>query len=493
MSRYDVVVIGGGPAGERAATQAARAGKRAALVERARVVGGTCINWGAIPSKTLRESALFWREITSAPLHGIHVSPPDKLTVADFMWREKLVVSRELELVNAGLARRKVALFQGQGQLVDAHTVAVLGSEGQSRTLLEGDYIVLATGSSPHRPEDVPFDDRCLFDSDTILQMPRIPRSMIVLGAGVIGLEYAAMFSALGIEVTLIDTRAELLPYLDREVVTRLEQELRKLGMIIIHDDHYARIELDSREPTHPGLPEAPARIPTVRCHTRQGNVIEADVLLYSVGREGNTRDLGLERIGVTPTSRGLLEVNDRFQLASHPHIYAIGDVIGYPALASTSMEQGRQAMRHAFDLSGPVGNTDLLPFAIYAIPEVSYIGETEEALQEKGVPYVAGRGWYRENPRGQILGDLGGMVKLLFHQESLVLLGAHVLGTNASELIHTAQTFLHGQATASDVAEALYNYPTLSDLYRYAALDALRQDRRRRSDESGEPCDEAV
>lgn len=493
MSTFDVVIIGGGPAGERAATQAARAGKRVALVERANVVGGTCINWGAIPSKTLRESALFWHQITRAPLHGIQVAPPEELTVAGFMWREKLVVSRELELLNSGLARRKVEIFQGHGQLVDPHTVAVLGSEGQSRTLLEGDHIVIATGSSPHHPDDIPFDDRCLFDSDTILKMPRIPRSMIVLGAGVIGLEYAAMFSALGIEVTLIDTRSELLPYMDREIATLLERELRGLGMIIVHDDHYARVELDSREATNPGVPGVPEHVPTVRCHTRQGNVIEADVMLYCVGREGNTRKLGLEHIGVTPTSRGLLEVNEHFQLEIVPHIYAIGDVIGYPALASTSMEQGRQAMRHAFDLSGPVGNTAVLPFAIYAIPEVSYIGETEEALIEKGVPYIAGRGAYRENPRAQILGDLGGLVKLLFHQDTLVLLGAHVLGTNASELIHTAQVYLGQGATATAVAEALYNYPTLSDLYRYAALDALRQDRRRRAALTGEPCDDAV
>jgi NAD(P) transhydrogenase len=288
-----------------------------------------------------------------------------------------------------------------------------------------------------------------------------MPRSMLVLGAGVIGIEYAAIFAALGLEVTLVDTRDELLPYLDREIAHRLEQELRQLGIVILHNDRHRTITRLDGEP------------PRVRCATVAGNALEADILLYCVGRNGNSNDLGLEELGIRPDDRGLLEVNEYYQTAV-PHIYAVGDVIGYPALASTSMEQGRQAIRHALGLSGPKGRTEVLPFAIYAIPEVSYIGDTEEALREKGIDYVVGRGLYAYNPRGLILGDTGGLLKLLFEAGGMTLVGVHVVGSAASELIHVGQAFLRSGTTATEIAETLYNYPTLSDMYRHAAMEAL-------------------
>ncbi len=462
MTSFDVVVIGGGPAGERAAVQAARAGKQVAVIEREHVVGGACINWGTIPSKTLRESALFVYGLTRNRLHGIRSEITDEITVADFMYRERIVVQRELELINDSLDRYRIEVLQGQARFADPHTVALTGVNGQTRMLLTAEVIVIATGSRPSHPADVPFDERCVFDSDTILRLPRIPRSMTVLGAGVIGIEYAAIFAALGLQVTLVDTRERLLPYFDREIAEILTRELRRLGIVLVHNDRHRTISKVRDEP------------PLVRCRTEGGNLFESDVLLYCVGRDGNTRELGLESIGIKPDERGLLTVNDHFQ-TSIPHIYAVGDVIGYPALASTSMDQGRKAMRHAFNLPGSKDRSEMLPFAIYSIPEASYIGETEEQLKERGADYVCGRGRYEMNARGQIIGDQFGLLKLVFEGPENLLRGVHVVGQAASELIHIGQALMMADATAAQIADTLYNYPTLSDMYRHAALEALR------------------
>jgi len=307
-----------------------------------------------------------------------------------------------------------------------------------------------------------------VLDSETILQLPRMPKTMTVLGAGVVGIEYASIFAAIGIAVTLVDTRDRLLPYFDREIVATLVRELGELGVKVHHDDRYARVTRLGGTP------------PRVACETGAGRRYESDVLLYCVGRDGNTNDIGLGTLGIAPGKYGLLEVNDHYQTV-HPHIYAVGDVIGYPALASTAMEQGRQAMRHALGIPGPKGRTEALPFAVYSIPEVAYVGATEEALVERKVDYVAGRGDYAKNPRAQILGDSDGLVKLLFEWPSLQLVGAHVVGTSASELVHIGEAFLHQGATANEIAETIYNYPTLSDMYRHAAVKALAEDRRRK------------
>ena len=419
------------------------------------------VNWGTIPSKTLRESATFVYGLRHNKLDAIKVEIAETITIPELMYREQRVVQRELELINRWLNRYAIETFRGEGRFLDAHTIAVHGVDGQVRLRLTGDVIVLATGSSPNRPDDIAFDDDTVFDSTTVLRLPRMPRSMIVLGAGVIGVEYASIFAALGVSVTLVDTRAELLPYVDREIAGLLRRELVRLGIVYVSDDRYARVDRID------GVP------PMVRVTTGGGNVLEADVLLYAVGRDGNSRGLGLEGIGIVPDARGLLAVNEKFQTV-HPHIYAVGDVIGYPALASTSMEQGRQAIMNAYGIPGPKLRTSCLPFAIYAIPEVSYVGDTEEMLKEKGVPYVAGRGHYEMNPKGQIVGTTGGIVKLLFERETLELRGVHIIGHSASELIHTGQAFLDARADAAHIAETLYNYPTFSDMYRHAALVAL-------------------
>lgn len=467
MAHYDVVVLGCGPGGERAAIQAAKAGRTVAVVERASVVGGNRVNWGTIPSKTLRESAIFFYQLTRHRLHGIRYEVGPELTVADFTFRERAVVARELELINESLDHYAVELVHGHARFAGPNAVTVSPPGGGEVRTLTGDFFVIATGSRPNRPDDVPFDGEAVFDSVTILQLPRMPKTMTVLGAGVVGIEYASIFAALGIQVTLVDTRDRLLPYLDREIVETLVVELNKLGMTILHSDRYATIRRTKGEP------------PRVACETRAGRRLDSDVLLYCVGRDGNTNDVGLGTLGIEPGKYGLLEVNENYQTV-HPHIYAVGDVIGYPALASTSMEQGRQAMRHALGIPGPRGRTEILPFAVYSIPEVAYIGETEESLAAKGADYVAGRGDYDKNPRGQILGEYGGMVKLLFERPSLELAGAHVVGSGASELVHVGQAFLRQGATANDIAETLYNYPTLSDMYRHAATKALAENRRR-------------
>lgn len=460
---YDIIVIGGGPGGERAAIQAAKAGKRVALVERAHVVGGAAINWGTIPSKTLRESALFVHGLQRHRLHGFQAELTDEVTVADFMYRERLVVQRELELIGSSLGRYRVEVFRGHGRFVDPHTIEVLGRDGRRKTLLRSDVIVIATGSRPSHPADVPFDGFTVFDSDTILKLPRMPKTMIVLGAGVIGVEYASIFAALGVYVTLVDTRPALFPYLDREIVGILERALQALHVDIRHDDRYARIDPGDGSP------------PRVNVTMASGRELSADCLLYCVGRDGNTNDLGLEHIDIQPDKYGLLKVSDHLATEKHPHIYAVGDVIGYPALASTAMLQGRQAVRHAFGLPGVRAN-EILPFAIYSIPEVSYIGDTEEKLKEAGRPYVAGRGHYGMNPRGQIIGDTEGLLKLLFDATDGRLLGVHMVGETASELIHIGQAWLAMGATAFDIAESLYNYPTLGDLYRHAAQTAAAE-----------------
>jgi NAD(P) transhydrogenase len=453
----DLIVIGCGPAGERAAIQAARAGHSVVVVERAGVVGGTRINWGTIPSKTLRESALFIDSLTRNRLEGVHCEIGHEITVSDFMFRERVVVQRELDLINTTLGRHRISVMHGRGRLLGPHHVEVLSGDGGT-SVLAGDFILIATGSKPNHPADVPFDGELVFDSDSILDLPRMPASMLVLGAGVIGVEYAAIFAALGLRVTLLDTRDRLLPYLDREIAVVLEEGLARMGVVVLHGERHQSIE----RPRGGG----------VRCTTREGTTFEADVLLYCVGRDGNTAQIGLETAGLIPNAYGLLEVNEHYQTAV-PHIYAAGDVIGFPALASTSMEQGRRAVRHAFGLPEPAPGTERFPFAIYAIPEVSYIGETEEQLRARGASFVVGRGRYELNPRGQIIGDTHGLLKLLCDAGDGRVLGVHIVGHSASELIHIGQAYLASGATCAHIAGSLFNYPTLADLYRHAALEA--------------------
>lgn len=466
MKNFDVLVIGGGPAGEGAAVQAARAGRTVALLEREHVVGGTCVNWGTIPSKTLRESALFVSNLTVRQMEGIRCHIQRPFTMTEVMYRERHVVQRELEIINRILNTNQIHILEGHGCFIDPHVVSVIDREGVEIERVRGDVLVIAVGTTPNHPPDLCFDGKTLLDSNTILHLAEIPQSMIVLGAGVIGVEYACIFSALGVQVTLLDSRQQLLPYLDEEIVARLKGSMAKGRIRFVSQERHRRIR---KIETTSGA---------IRLDTESGAVYHADLILYTMGRDGNTNHLGLERIGIRPNSRGLLEVNDHFQ-TDHPHIYAVGDVIGYPALASTSAAQGRQAMQHALQHPDPTGKADFLPFAIYTIPEIGFVGATEKDLQAKGIDYITGYGRYEMNPRGQILEDHEGMLKLLFESGSMRLLGAHLIGSQAAELIHIGHAFLRQGATAEWISETLFNYPTLSDLYRHAAWEALTRKHR--------------
>src|SRR5690349_921962 len=412
---YDLVVIGSGPAGEKGAAQAAYFGKRVALVERAPHLGGAGINTGTVPSKTLRETALYFSGLKQRGLYGVdyHVKPD--LTVHDFMFREQEVVRSLREVVNANVERHQIDLVRGAAAFEDPHTVRV----GERH--LHGDVVLIATGSVPTRPAGVPFADPCVHDSDEILEMDRLPRSLAVVGGGVIGCEYTTMFAALGIRVTLIDGRERLLGFLDGEVADRLRLQMQLLGVDVRLRESVVRYDADADG---------------IRLDLKGGEALKTDAVLIAAGRVANVAGLGLERAGITVNARGLLSVNERYQTAV-PHIYAAGDVIGFPALASTSMEQARVAMVHAFDLKYKTAVAPIFPLAVYTIPEIAMVGETEESCRAKTIDYCVGRALYRTNARGQITSHLGGALKLVFRYPDKTLLGVHIIGEIAAELVH--------------------------------------------------------
>jgi NAD(P) transhydrogenase len=456
MEHYDLIVIGSGPAGEKGAAQAAYFGKRVAIVERAEHVGGAGINTGTIPSKTLRETALYFSGLRQRGLYGIDYSLKENLSVANFMYREHTVVEMEHKIIERNLRRHNIQLIRGEAALADKNTVLVTSSEG--RREISADYILIATGSSPYHPPDISFDGNLVYDSDSILRMDRIPKTMAVVGAGVIGTEYASIFAALGVQVTLIEPRERVLPFVDSEMIERLREKLKALGVTFALGNRMTSLE---RGENH------------VKLTLDKRTVLEFDIALIASGRQSNVQALGLEKIGVELGDRGLVIVNEKFQ-TSVPNIYAAGDVIGFPALASTSMEQARVAMVHAFGLESKNRMSPVLPLAIYAIPEISMVGLTEDECRVKQVPYLVGRAFYDNNPRGQIIGDMNGMVKLVFSPQDKKLLGAHIIGEQASELIHIASHVMMAGGSIDLFIEAVYNYPTLADAYKYAAYDGL-------------------
>jgi len=460
MADFDLVVIGCGPAGEWGAVQAALAGKRVVVVEREPVLGGTAANTGTLPSKTLRETALHLSGLKARGLYSVETTLRHEATVSDFLYRERRVKGMERERILQNLAHHGIEVVRGTGTLTDAHTVVVHAKDAPERRLT-GDFILVATGSAPYRPPQYPFGDPRVHDSDEILDIGKLPRSLVVVGAGVIGCEYACMFAALGIPVTLVDVKKEVLPFLDDEVSTLLGQRMEALGIRLRFGMNVDQVEI----PDNPDLP--------IRLTLSSGEAVDTDQVLVASGRTANTTGLGLEALGVKLSKRGQVEVGADFQTAV-PHLYAVGDVIGFPALASTSMDQARIAVEHAFALSGTRTLAPVLPYGIYTIPEVSMAGETEECLRERGVPYVVGRASFASNPRGQIIGDTHGLLKLLFHRESLKLLGVHVLGEQASELVHIGLIAMLTSATARLFVETCFNYPTLSEAYKTATFDAL-------------------
>ena len=460
---FDLVVIGSGPAGEKGAAQAAYFGKKVALIEKAAALGGAAANTGTLPSKTLRETALYLSGFRQRGLHGVTLGMADQVTARDFLFHQQNVTATERERIQANLEHHHVEQFRGFASFTDAHTVSV-AQDGGKPVSLTAEVFLIATGSQPHRPANFPFQDARVYDSDTILSIRDIPKTMLIAGGGVIGCEYACLFQALGVQVTLVEGRDRLLQFLDSEISLALAASMTKMGIDLLLNESIEGAEAGG----------------VIDVKLKSGKTVGVETLLAAAGRSGNTKGMNLESIGVKPGSRGQLEVNSHYQTAVQ-HIYAAGDVIGFPALASTSMEQARVAMVHAFDLKYKSAVAPILPYGIYTIPECSVAGETEESLQKQNIPYVAGRARYEQNPRGQIIGDRDGFLKLLFREEDMRLLGVSVIGEQATELVHLGLMALLQEATAELFIQVCFNYPTLSELYKYATYDALGQQAKRR------------
>jgi NAD(P) transhydrogenase len=459
---YDLVVVGSGPGGQKAAIAAAKLGRRVAVVEKRDMLGGVCVNTGTIPSKTLREAVLYLTGMTMRHLYGESYRVKHDITVQDLLARTQHVIGREIEVVRSQLFRNHVDLFAGTGSFADPHSVVVDGGDRGDRRLVTADRIVIATGTRPARPASVSFDGLRVIDSDDILSLDAIPDSLVVVGAGVIGIEYASMFAALGTRVTVIEKRAGMLDFCDPEIVESLKFHLRDLAVSFRFGEEVSAVDSDER-----------GTVTTLR----SGKRIAADAVMYSAGRQGLTDELNLEGAGLEADDRGRLVVDERYR-TKVDHIYAVGDVIGFPALAATSMDQGRIAAHAAFD--EPAGELrGLQPIGIYTIPEISYVGMTESGLTEQAVPYEVGVSRYRELARGQIAGDSYGMLKLIVHTEDRSVLGVHVFGTNATDLVHVGQAVMGCGGTVDYLVDTVFNYPTFSEAYKVAALDATNKMRR--------------
>lgn len=456
---FDLIVLGGGPAGASGALAAGSLGKRVALIEKAGMLGGAGINTGTIPSKTLRETSLALSGWRSRHLFGVDLSLQREATVSDFMRHEKNVTAAVRERMRFNLDLRGVTRFRGAGSFVDPHTVKIIADGAE--TLLRGETILIATGSSPFRPPEFPFDDHRVHDSDELLEITTMPRKLVIVGGGVIGSEYASTFAALGVEVHLIDGRDSLMPFLDAEISHGLAKAMASNGV-----QFHWQERVTGCDASEPG---------DVVLTLSSGAKLSCDGVLVCAGRQSNTADLDLAAAGITPGKRGLLPVDAHYQSAV-PHIYAAGDVIGAPALAATGIEQARVAIHHAFESTLKSDLATILPTGIYTIPEASMVGETEAALREKGVDVIVGRARYADIARGDIIGDEAGFLKLVFRREDLKLLGVHVMGEQATELVHIGLIALLAEADADLFNRSCFNYPTLGDLYKYATYDAIMQ-----------------
>ncbi len=460
MKTYDLIVIGGGPAGIGALRPAAMRRKKVALVNREVELGGAGINTGTLPSKTLRETALAFSGVQARNLTGLDVTLRGEATVADFLRHEQNVKAGFNVTMAQWTESLKIDFFPGIGSFENPNTIQVK-TNANGNVQLQGEKILIATGSSPLRPPPFPLGPRHVYDSDTILNLDRLPKSMAVAGAGVIGSEYACVFAALGVEVHLIDGRDTLLPFLDAEVSRALAAAMERNG-ILLHQNERIQ-ECTATDPNRISL------------KLSSGRELAVDAVLVAAGRKSNTLELNLPAAGITPGERGLIKVDEHYR-TSVPHIYAAGDVIGFPALASTGLEQGYRAVNHAFGLQAPGGLPSLLPTGIFTIPEASMVGDTEETLKKRGVDYVVGRVPYSNSVRGRIIGDTNGFLKLLFRRNDLKLLGVHVLGEHAADLVHVGLMAMQAGGTAHTLDEICFNMPTLSELYKFAARTVLLQ-----------------
>jgi NAD(P) transhydrogenase len=455
---YDLLVIGSGPGGQKAAIAARKLDRRVAIVERPDMLGGVCLNTGTIPSKTLREAVLYLTGLDQREMYGQSYRVKEDITIADLTARTRHVVSRENDVVRSQLARNRVTILTGTARFTSPTSAEVVDADGRAREVTATN-VVIATGTRPARPDTVAFDERTIIDSDGILLLDKVPRSMVVAGAGVIGIEYASMFAALGTKVTVVEQRERMLEFCDVEVVEALKYHLRDLAVTFRFGESVSAVE---------------ARPGGAIASLASGKRIPADTVMYSAGRQGQTVELNLGAAGLEADKRGRITVDEFFR-TSVPSIYAVGDVIGFPALAATSMEQGRLAAHHACGLPTPSAHL-LQPIGIYSLPEISFIGKTEDQLTRECVPFEVGVSRYRELARGAIIGDSYGVLKLLVSPEDHKLLGVHVFGTGATELVHIGQAVMGCGGTIDYLVDAVFNYPTLAESYKVAALDATNK-----------------
>ncbi|HUV31023.1 MAG TPA: Si-specific NAD(P)(+) transhydrogenase [Acidobacteriota bacterium] len=454
---FDLIVIGSGPAGEKAAIQAAKMHRSVAIVERESVQGGVCLHTGTIPSKTLRETVVYMSGLRQRSVYGLAAAMRTDLTVRELMYRKGQVVQQELDVIAQNMARHRIEVIHGTGEIVDPHTVLVHGRNGGTRSLT-GEAIIISTGTRSYRPPDIDFDGPYIYDAESIIDLDRIPDRLTIIGGGVIGCEYASIFSHIGVKVTIVDLRTRLLSFLDHELGDALMYLMRKYGVSFVLADVSEKISVEGDE---------------VVTLTRAGRRIVADRLLYAAGRCGNTEALGLEGLGIRTDDLGLIKVNEKYQTAV-PNVFAVGDVIGFPSLASVSMDQGRLAAVHAFRSDDIACLNNLLPFGIWTIPEVAILGETEESLAAQGHEYEVGTARYFELARGQIINDHDGLLKLIFDIDAGRLLGVHIIGERANELIHIGQAVMTYGGTIDYFVDTVFNYPTLTEAYKVAALDGL-------------------
>jgi NAD(P) transhydrogenase len=460
---YDMLVIGSGPAGQRGAIQSAKFGKHVALAERKAMIGGVCINTGTIPSKTLREAALYLSGYRLKSIYGESYAVKQNITVEDLLFSTERVIRHEIDVTRHQLMRNGVEVINAEAAFVDPHTLRLKMVDQSGERTVTAANVLIATGTEVTRDPGIPFDGQNIFVSDDILGLKKLPRTMAVIGAGVVGCEYASIFATLGIRVTLIDRQSRLLPFVDAEIVEALDYHLRENRLTLRLGEAVSGIEM---------APEGSE--PRVKIYLASGKEIVAEKALYSVGRNGATSRLNLADAGLKADERGRLKVNEGFQ-TEVPHIYAAGDIIGFPSLASTSLEQGRLAACRAFGVEAK-STPALFPYGIYTIPEISYVGKNEEELTKANVPYEVGKASYREIARGQIIGDSSGMLKLLFHRETRDLLGVHIIGESASELVHIGQAVMSFGGKINYFVNTVFNYPTLAECYKNAAFDGVNR-----------------
>jgi NAD(P) transhydrogenase len=464
MRHFDMAVIGTGPAGQKAAIQAAKLGKSVVIIEKSNVLGGATVNTGTIPSKALREAVLHLTGVGRGGLFGEVARIKKTITIADLIYVSQHVIHTELAVIRDHFDRNGVELVWGSARFEDKNTLIV--DRTDDCETINADKFVIATGTRPAKPGSVPFNDKCIFSSDELLKLDHLPKTMIVVGGGVIGTEYVCMMAALGVKVILIEGRREVLGFLDTEIAEAFQYHMRRAGITLRLGEKVAKITESTAEKSGNGS--------LVQATLESGKTLVAQALLYAVGRQGTTGALKLEKVGLIADDRERLKVNEHYQ-TEVPHIYAAGDVIGFPALASTAMEQGRLATCHAFGV--PTKSIpELFPYGVYSIPEISMVGKTEAQLTEAGIPYEAGIAQYKELARGQLLGDDTGMLKILIHQTNLTILGVHIIGTGATELVHIGQAVMALGGTVEYFINTVFNFPTLSEAYKVAALNGLNK-----------------